>query len=485
MARVIQNEQLKLGEVDVSAIEIDPKSRDDIPKILRGIQYVYMNKDTKEKLFSVLPKLIHNPSSWNKGRPGMTLWNIFVLGTLRVNLNWDYDRLQNMANKHVDIRAMLGHCEYFDEHEYSLQTLKDNLRLFTPELLNEINEIVVKAGHDLIVKKKEKEATIHGRCDSFVVETNVEYPIDTQLLLNALIGAIKLVAKVCERYDKSGWRQYRKHISNLRKHQREVQRVKQSKKKTVEKEKREKEAYQKYLSMANELLLRVKESKIKLEEKEILTFTEKHRFQKNIDHAARQIDQIKQRVFQGKKIPHNEKVFSVYEDYTEWINKGKAGVPFELGLRVSVMEDQYGFILHHHVMEKQTDEKVAVPMVESTIKQYPRLRSCSFDRGYYSAENKRILSEKIDLAMPKKGRLNKQEREEEHTEEFLKRRRQHPAIESAINALECHGLDRCLDKSLDGFKRYVAFAMVGRNMQQLGALLLDKERRRWLMKKAA
>ena len=48
-----------------------------------------------------------------------------------------------------------------------------------------------------------------------------------------------------------------------------------------------------------------------------------------------------------------KKVFSIFEEHTEWISKGKAGVPQELGLCVCILEDQHGFILHHHVMEKQ------------------------------------------------------------------------------------------------------------------------------------
>ena len=49
-----------------------------------------------------------------------------------------------------------------------------------------------------------------------------------------------------------------------------------------------------------------------------------------ITHAERQIDQIHRRVILGEKIPHGEKVFSIFEEHTEWISKGKAGVPVEL-----------------------------------------------------------------------------------------------------------------------------------------------------------
>jgi len=49
-------------------------------------------------------------------------------------------------------------------------------------------------------------------------------------------------------------------------------------------------------------------------------------------------DQVRRRILYGERIPHEEKIFSIFEPHTEWINKGKAGVPVELGLRVAVCE---------------------------------------------------------------------------------------------------------------------------------------------------
>lgn len=76
-----------------------------------------------------------------------------MLGVLRLNLNWDYDRLREMANQHSTIRQMLGHG-FDDSEQYKLQTIKDNVSLFTAELLDKINEVVVAAGHDVLGKKK-------------------------------------------------------------------------------------------------------------------------------------------------------------------------------------------------------------------------------------------------------------------------------------------------------------------------------------------
>jgi hypothetical protein len=201
-------------------------------------------------------------------------------------------------------------------------------------------------------------------------------------------------------------------------------------------------------------------------------------------HADRQVDQIKRRVLQGEEIPHDEKVFSLFQSHTEWISKGKAGVPVELGLRVCVLEDQHQFILHHTVMEKQTDDQVAVPMVTHTKQIFSELNSCSFDKGFHSSRNQEALSSILTVtAMPRKGSLSKKAKAHETSEAFRKARYKHSAVESAINALEVHGLNRCPDHGIDGFKRYVALSIVTRNIHRIGTLLKQAEAKRDMRRK--
>jgi IS5 family transposase len=195
-----------------------------------------------------------------------------------------------------------------------------------------------------------------------------------------------------------------------------------------------------------------------------------------VGHAERQIDQIYRRVFDGERIPHDEKVFSIFQPHTEWINKGKAGVPVELGLRVAVSEDQHGFILSHRVMEKITDDQVTIPMVQDIQARFSPVRSASLDKGFHSKANQTALAEIVPFpVMPKKGKRSQTELEREHDPEFIYLRHRHSAVESAINALEVHGLDMCPDHGIAGFKTYVALAVVGRNLHRLGAILLAQE----------
>ena len=131
--RVVQNTQMELGEVDVSQIEFDLRSRDDIPKILRGLQHLYRNEELRQSVFALLESEIAPKVDKNNGRPGMTLWSVLVCGVLRLDLNVDYDRLHELVNQHKTLREMLGHSLYDEDKSYAYQTLVDNVGLLTPE----------------------------------------------------------------------------------------------------------------------------------------------------------------------------------------------------------------------------------------------------------------------------------------------------------------------------------------------------------------
>ena len=152
----------------------------------------------------MLKEMVPCGVSMNTGRPGMELWKILVMGAVRLNCNWDYDKLKEIVDNHQTIHQMLGHPDFCDSYRYPMQTIGDNVKLFTPEILYKINDLVVSAGHNLV---KEEEEPLKGRCDSFVVETDVHYPTDINLLFDAMRKVITLIARVCEELGLTGWRQ--------------------------------------------------------------------------------------------------------------------------------------------------------------------------------------------------------------------------------------------------------------------------------------
>lgn len=479
--------QLCLGNSSIEKLQIDLKSRDDIPALLIGLKYIYLNPELREKVLTVLEKSISETVSLEHGRPGMDLWRILVLGIIRLGANVDYDRLHELANQHSNIRVMLM-VDSWSKEFWALETIQDNVRFLTPEALEQINLLVVQAGHKLLKKKSEESPVLNGRCDSFVVETDVHFPTDISLLYDAIRKILKFMARISCSETGEGWRQWKYLLKRCKNLVRKIGKIRQSinnskKGKCKTKEGEEKKALQQeklrkdfesfhkeLLKICEEIVLRAEKdlTKCGINKEKVLYF---------IEHARRQMDQIDRRVLKGESIPQGEKVYSIFEPHTEWISKGKAGVPQELGLRVSVVEDQHGFILNHRVMEKQTDDQVAVEIIQDTKNKFPNFNSCSFDKGFHSPRNKIELGEILDtVILPKKGKLSTSQLDEESNDDFVSARRQHSAVESAINSLEHHGLDRCLDLGIAGFKRYVSLAILGKNLYQLGRIILGKER---------
>lgn len=487
--RLVKEAQLQFGQVNIADIKFDPRSRDDIPQLLRGLQYIYTTPEIREEVFQILETLVPQKIDPNNGRPGMELWKILVLGTIRLNLNCDYDRVQELANNHKTLREMLGHGIFDRESYYKLQTIKDNVSLLTVEALDKINQVVVRAGHKVL---KKKDQSLRGRSDSFVVETNVHYPTDANLLLDSIRKSIELVAGICQKNQLSDWRQYQYNIRQIKRTYRTAQKIKRSTSKDVAKQEERKgviaSAYQAYLDLVESAYKKIENTLTMLTSLGLLSALELVGIEYYTSHVKHQLDLVDRRIIRDEKIPHAEKVFSIFQPHTEWISKGKAGVPVEFGLRVNVIEDQYQFILHHQVMQQKTDEQIAVSFIKEVQERFPELAACSLDKGFHSPTNQKGLSEILEQSvLPRKGRLNQKDKETESSDEFKKARRQHSAVESAINALEVHGLDKCSDHGIGGFKRYVALAIVGRNVQRIGAILRQKELRllqKW-RKKAA
>ncbi len=467
--------EMESGEVNISEIEFDLHSRDEIPKVLIGLQHIYSDAELRGEVFDILKDIIPEGTDTDNGRPGMVLWRILVLGTLRLNCNWDYDKLKEIADNHVRIRTVLGHLTG-DDYDYPLQTLKDNIRLFKPEILDRINQVAVRAGHKVVGKKDGEN--LKGKCDSFVTKTDVHFPTDTGVLFDAVRTAIRLIAVLCSVLGVTGWRQHHKNILALKKLLRTFQNLKKSSSKNDRREETIKEACRQYVETAMSFIDKIKKTIAELRSAGYADEKKLSEIEEFVRDAEKLANQILRRVPGDEKIPHSEKIFSVFERHTEWIVKGKAGIPQELGKSVCIVTDQFGFILHHRISEEETDNKIAVTIVEQTQERFPDFTSCSFDKGFYSADNKEKLKNILTgVILPKKGKLSLKDYDEENTKEFREGRRKHSAVESAISALENHGLDRCPDHGIEGFGRYVGLAVLARNIQILGHIIQQEKLR--------
>ena len=298
----------------------------------------------------------------------------------------------------------------------------------------------------------------------------MHYPTDVSLLWDAMRCSIRATARLAAKHGVGGWRQWRHRSNGVRTLFHRVRSTRRAKGCP--------ERVEAYLARCEALTGRVEATLGALASKGVPE-AEWASIRGYLEHARRQMDQVERRLLLGEAIPHEEKVFSIFEPHTRWIAKGKAGTPVELGVPVCVLEDQFQFILRHKVLWTGSGVDAAVPMVEEAQALHPDLRACSFDRGFHSPSNRARLDGLLDVnALPRKGRPSRTDRERESEESFAAARRRHPAVESAINALEHRGLDRVRAHGADGFERTVALSVLAANLHRLGRLLRQREFKR-------
>ena len=127
--REVHGRQFELGQVPIEKIWINPKSRDDIPAVLKGLQHIWSDEELRARLFALLDEHVLPETDRKVGRPGMELWRVLVLGVLKQGLSCDFDRLHDLANHHETVRAFLGHGDFGDKTYYEYQTVLDNVCL--------------------------------------------------------------------------------------------------------------------------------------------------------------------------------------------------------------------------------------------------------------------------------------------------------------------------------------------------------------------
>lgn len=143
------NQQTEFGNVPIASIEVDKKSRDDIPKTLIGLQLLYRDDEKRAKMFALLVDGIPPEGGQDTGRSGMELWQILVMGLMNQALDRDRYMLHSLVNHYDTIRAFLGHGVWGDETFYEYETVEENLSLLTPELIAEACTMILQCGHRL------------------------------------------------------------------------------------------------------------------------------------------------------------------------------------------------------------------------------------------------------------------------------------------------------------------------------------------------
>jgi len=147
--------QLALGKTPIERVVIPVRSRDELPPVLAGLQWIFVTPEVNCQIFELLEKKVVGLKKAT-GRPGLDLWHILVLGIVRLALDCDYDRLEYLANYDGLLRQILGLNPVLADQEkpFHYKTLSENVCHVDEELLQQINAVVVQAGRAVFKKRK-------------------------------------------------------------------------------------------------------------------------------------------------------------------------------------------------------------------------------------------------------------------------------------------------------------------------------------------
>jgi IS5 family transposase len=365
--------------------------------------------------------------------------------------------------------------------------LVDNVKLLDEETIKQISDVVVRGSHGIIKKKEVVDClNLAIKVDSFAVEKDVHFPTDMNLLWDSgrkCLAIIDLLRK--EHFTLPAWRQLNGWYKKLRRAYRICSEI--HRKKGAKYEERLLLAAEEYLKISGQISVKV--GKLEREgalhimtgngtKAEFKLLKELTVYKKMLDKHR---DLMHRRIILGEKIPHSEKVFSIFEPETEWLSKGKANNKVELGHNVQVATDQYHFIVYHEVCIQEVDKERTIAIGKGIKDKFKGLNygfeSISFDRNYYSLPAKTSLEKEYKLVvLPKPGKKSQAQQSLEQSDDFVKMQKKHSTIEANISQLEHHGLGKCRDKGVEGFKRYVAYGVLAYNLHRMGNLLLQEER---------
>lgn len=454
-------------------VSLNFECRYEIVPILKGLQHIYSQPTLRDEVLELIAQDVNYKSRDDCGRPGMDYWEILVLSAVRLGCNLRYDALQDLAEQHRAMRHIMGLGDW-DLESFNWRRIRDNICQVRSETLVAIDNLIVAEGHRLV-----PGAAAKVRADSFVMETNIHYPSESTLIRDGIRKIIELSFNLSTSWELTGWRQHEHLLNKVRKISRRIERI--AGRKGPDYKERLKKPYCHLLDVSRKILRKARDLCEELESlcEDISSVLQVQELRTFMERTEQVRQTARRRVLNGEKVPNEEKLFSIFEPHTQLYKRGKAGKPVQFGRLVLVYEDAAGFIVHHHLLARdRADRDVVVEQTKILQERlHGQVESLSLDRGFHSPENQEQLLEIVSCpCLPKPGAKQAAKQEATASVEFRQARQRHPGIESAIGALQAgNGLKRCRDRSEIGFERYLALGILGRNLHNLGRILIAEE----------
>lgn len=343
---------------------------------------------------------------------------------------------------------------------------------FLSRAFNAISEETWKRINQALGAYAHQEEKIDGeklRVDSTVYEANIHYPTDSSLLWDSFRTLARLLKKMRKSLKAMGLAP-RFHLKKVKKLAEFISRNGKSTSKRTQR---------KVTGTYRTLVERVQRIAD-------LTRTVLEKWSGALEGRATQlahylpiveriIHQTEKRVFEGIILPADEKVYSLFEEHTELLKRGKAGKPIEFGHKIVVAQNGEKFITHYEVLPQRKEDK---ELLDATLNAHKDLfgeapRVLAADRGFYESRDQleRLQEEITTVSIAKKGKRTAAEEERESSSDFQEGQNFRAGSEGTISVLKrAFKLKRCLFKGFKNFAASVGCAVFCHNLVLLARL---------------
>ncbi|MCB0164243.1 MAG: ISNCY family transposase [Anaerolineae bacterium] len=378
--------------------------------------------------------------------------------------NLSYEKTERQVK---DSLALRWFCRVYFEAVPDDTTLIKWANQVQPESLKAFNHRLTSLATELKVTKGRKLRT-----DGTVVESNIQPPRDSQLL----VDSVRVLGRTLSRAKEIVGQQsdlvketFRNRIRSARNLGRQISQ--QMGKRTEKAKQAGRQAYKALIKTVQTTLEQVGQvAEVLKGQSSQQAQRLQETFETFIPRVQQVIDQATRRVMNGEKVPATDKIVSIFEPHTDIICRNKANKPVEYGHKVWLDEVDGGIVTDFRVLDgNPCDETQWQPALDHHLQQFGRPPDqASADRGVHSADNEHF-AQKLGvkrIVLPKPGYKSQQRKHHEKSPWFKQGRRWHNGIEGRISVLKRkYGMDCCLYHGHDGFQRWVGWAVIANNCQ--------------------
>jgi IS5 family transposase len=336
--------------------------------------------------------------------------------------------------------------------------------------------------HDALVKKLKEKKLLRGRkvrVDTTVVEADIHYPTDVGLLADG----VRVVTRTVQQLGRLGagvegkfrdvGRSVKKRLLTLGKGlKQDDEEKKQATRASVTAE---------VLTITERMVRRARQAeqqvkawvgqqgddvprKVKRRLRQLTTWLER---------TERVIEQTKQVLGGNRHIPN--RLISLFDADARPIKKGNLRRPTEFGYKVSVADEDRGFVTDYEVTSGNPgDTSLLVPAIKRHTKRVGAVpKEVATDRGMARPTNEEALR-KLGVAhcsLPKTGPKTPAEQKKERSPWFRRLQRFRAGGEGRISLLKRkYGWRRTRLRGLDGVKTWVGWGAIAHNLAKYGQM---------------